>query len=157
MDRLRALPLPEEPLGKLGLEGDVDLAGAPERSSALEKIDRGRVVLSQRGTTSGSSEPSPRGDSEPVVGHSELNRVPVRPLEVVTDDLVQLDEPDTGLLEPACKTGMEIGAARFRESVIGRVTDQDVAEAEAVLAGKLRPVGLDQLLADECGEAGCDL
>ena len=45
----------------------------------------------------------------------------------------------------------------LRERVVGGVADQQVAEAEAVLAGELRPVGADQLAADKRSERGRDL
>ena len=44
-------------------------------------------------------------------------------------------------------------ASAFGQRVVGGVADQQVAEAEGVLAGKLGPVGPDQLLAHERGQA----
>ena len=61
------------------------------------------------------------------------------------------------LLEPGGEALVQVGAGRLGERVVGRVADQQVAEAEAVLARDLRPVRPDQLLADERGEARGDL
>ncbi len=71
---------------------------------------------------------------------------------MVAEDLVELDELAPVLLQPGCEALVELGARRFRERLVGGVTDQEVAEAEAVLACELRPVRPDQLLADERGE-----
>ena len=52
---------------------------------------------------------------------------------------------------------MQLGPDRFGEGVVGGVADQEVAEAEAVLTGELRPVGADQLAPHERREAWRDL
>ena len=52
---------------------------------------------------------------------------------------------------------MQVGPARLRQRVVGGVADQEVAEAEAVLARDLSPFRRDQLLADEAGEPRCHL
>ena len=57
------------------------------------------------------------------------------------------------LLEPGGEALVQLGAGRLGEGVVGGVADQQVAEAEAVLAGELRPVGADQLAPDERGQA----
>ena len=74
-------------------------------------------------------------------------------LEVVAEDLVQLDELGAVRLQPGCEALVQLGAGRFRQCVVGGVADQQVAEAEAVLAGELGLVGPDQLLAHERGQA----
>ena len=48
---------------------------------------------------------------------------------------------------------MQLGAGRLRQRVVRGVADQQVAEAEGVLARKLRLVRADQLLAHERGES----
>ena len=48
---------------------------------------------------------------------------------------------------------MQLGARRLGQRVVGGVSEQQVAEAEGVLSGKLRRVGADQVLPDERGEA----
>ena len=61
------------------------------------------------------------------------------------------------LLEPVGEALVQLGAGRLRERVVGGVADQQVTEAERVLAGQLRLVGPDQLLAHERGEPRRDL
>ena len=53
------------------------------------------------------------------------------------------------LVEPGREAGVEVGADRLRERVVGGVADQQVAEAKAVLACELGAVGADELVADE--------
>ena len=61
------------------------------------------------------------------------------------------------LVEPIGEAGMQVGADRLRERVVGGVSNQQVAEAIAVLAGDLSAVGTHELAPDECGEPGRDL
>ena len=56
-------------------------------------------------------------------------------------------------LEPVGEALVQLGARRLRQRVVGGVADQQVAEAERVVAGELRAVGADQLLAHERGQA----
>ena len=72
---------------------------------------------------------------------------------MVAEELVQLDELGAVLLQPGCEALVELGAGRLRQRLVGGVADQQVAEAEAVLARELRPVRPDQLLAHERGQA----
>src|SRR5205823_14814615 len=60
-------------------------------------------------------------------------------------------------LEPAGEAFVQLGADCFRERVVGCVADQQVAEAEAVVAREHRPVRPDQLPAHERGEPGRDV
>ena len=106
-----------------------------------------------RAVAGGGQAPPRRGGQLVVVGHPELGAVAAGLLEVVAEDLVQLDELGPVLLQPGCEALVEVGAGRLRQRVVGGVADQQVAEAEAVLAGELRPVRPDQLLADERGQA----
>jgi hypothetical protein len=68
---------------------------------------------------------------------------------VVAEDLVQLDQITPVLGQPAGEAFVQLRPRRFRECVVGGVADQQVPEAEGVLAGKLALVGPDELLADE--------
>jgi len=69
---------------------------------------------------------------------------------VIADDLLVLGLTVACLpLEPARKTLMQLRAAFLRETPVGRVANEDVAEAEGVLAGELGGVGIDELLPDE--------
>ena len=58
--------------------------------------------------------------------------------EVVAEELVQFDELGPVLLQPGCEALVEVRPGRFRERVVGGVADEDVAEAEAVLAREQR-------------------
>ena len=53
------------------------------------------------------------------------------------------------LFEPVGEALVQLGAGRLRQRVVGGVADQQVAEAERVVARELRRVGPDELLADE--------
>src|SRR5207342_493954 len=76
---------------------------------------------------------------------------------VVADDLVALDERAAVLVEPTGEAGMQVGADRLRERVVGGVSNEQVAEAIAVLAGDLSAVGTHELAPDECRQPGRDL
>ena len=54
-------------------------------------------------------------------------------LEVVAENLVQLDQP-SAFLDPAGEAFVQLGSCGFWEALVGDVTDQQVAEAEAVVA-----------------------
>ena len=61
------------------------------------------------------------------------------------------------LVEPVGEAGVQVGADRLGEGVVGGVADQQVAEAVAVVARELGAVGPDELVAHERGEPGRDL
>ena len=68
----------------------------------------------------------------------------------MAEDLLVLAQPLARLyLEPARVALVQLRSEPLRHRVIGRVADQDVAEAERVVAGELGLVGADQVLADE--------
>ena len=71
---------------------------------------------------------------------------------MVAEDLVQLDELGPVLLQPGGEALVELRPHRLRQRIVGRVTDQQVAEAEGVLALELCLVRPDELLADERGQ-----
>jgi hypothetical protein len=58
-------------------------------------------------------------------------------LEVVAEELVQLDQLLLTLLQPAGEALVQLGTERLRERVVSGITDQQVAEAEAILACEL--------------------
>ena len=76
----------------------------------------------------------------------QLDETGVRLLEVVADDLLELL---VTTVEPVGEALVEIRALRFRDTVVGGVTDEHVAEAKRVLD---RLVRADQLLAHESRE-----
>src|SRR5215217_6755481 len=115
--------------------------------------DRRRDIGAAHRLTGGCRQPFSRTEGELprlVVDRSELRAVAVRLLEVVTDDLVPFGEMlDADLLEPLGKSPMKLGPKLFRHRLVGGVADEQVTEAERVLARQIRPVGPDQLLPDE--------
>jgi hypothetical protein len=75
---------------------------------------------------------------------------------VVADQFVELDQA-SALLEPGGEALVELGPGGFRQRLVGSVSNQQVAEAEAVLARQQRPVRPDQLLPHQRGQAWSDL
>ena len=154
--RSASSPLPAQKSASTSssLEGEVDLGRRDERGGALEQAHGGAVVLAgaARAAAGGQAPPRRRGQHA-VVGQPELDAVAAGLLEVVAEDLVQLDELGPVLLQPGGEALVEVGAGRLRQRLVGGVADQQVAEAEAVLARELRPVRPDQLLAHERGQA----
>ena len=58
---------------------------------------------------------------------------------MVAEDLVELDEVGAVRLEPGGEALVQLGPGRLRQRVVGGVADQQVAEAEAVLARRAAP------------------
>jgi hypothetical protein len=59
--------------------------------------------------------------------------------------------------QPVRITLVQCGSLPFRNCLVSRVSDQDVAEAEGVITGNGRPIGPDQLLAHEREQVSADL
>ena len=74
-------------------------------------------------------------------GMAELAPVAVGLFEVVAEDLVPLDQDGAVLLEPVGEALVQLRPDRLGQRVVGGVADQQVAEAEAVLAGEQRRSG----------------
>ena len=115
--------------------------------------DRRPDIGSAHRPVGGCREPFSRAEGELlrlVVDGSELRPVPVRLLEVVPDDLVPLGEMlGVDLLEPVGESRVKLGSKLLRHRLVRGVADEQVTEAERVLAWQIRPVGPDQLLPDE--------
>jgi hypothetical protein len=74
----------------------------------------GYVVLPCHGAVAGIREAAPRVVAERLVDiHSQLRAVDTRLLEVITDDLVELDELGAVLLDPAREALVQVGARRL--------------------------------------------
>ena len=115
-------------------------AGGTSAAARSSRLDGGAVVLPERRAAAGGGQAAPRRRGQlAVVGQPELGAVAAGLLEVVAEDLVQLDELGAVLLEPGGEALVQLGADRLRQRVVGGVADQQVAEAEAVLARELRP------------------
>src|SRR5947209_2009548 len=92
-----------------------------------------------------------------VVGkRTELLPVPDGLLEVVADDLVELDQIRATLLKPRREALVEVGARRLRQRLVGRVADQQMTEAVAVVACQLRLLRTKKIFADERGQPRVD-
>ena len=91
-------------------------------------------------------EGSPRRRSRP----GELGSIPAGLLQVVADDFLLPDDRfPSHLLQPVRGALVQLSASDLRGRVVRRVADQQVAEAERILARQRRSLGVDQLLANE--------
>ena len=80
------------------------------------EVDRRRSVFAQNRSTAGGAQPFGRDASQGfcrLVGGAELNPVAARLFEVVSDDLVDLDEIDAVPLEPQREPLVQIGSGRL--------------------------------------------
>ena len=135
------------------LEHDVQSCRPGQLERPLEQPFGGPLVAPPERAAAGGREPLSGAFGQGRVGLSQLLLVAGRLFEVVAEDLVQLDQLLSALLQPAGEALVQLRPGGFRERVVGGVADQQVAEAEAVLACELRLVGTDQLPADERGQA----
>src|SRR4029079_15905446 len=90
----------------------------------------------------------------PVAGRqwSELPPVPERPLQVVADDLVELDQLRSACFQPRSEALVQLRAGRLRQRFVSRIPNQQVAEAVAVLTDQLRVLGAEEVLAHQSDE-----
>ena len=149
-DCLVELPNLQQELGEL--RAKLRSLTSVEFDGAAEKQQRGLNVAVQPRRLRSCDEQFgclPRKRLRGRVGRAELGAVAVGLLEVVADDLVAFDERRAGLVEPAREALVQLGARCLRQRVVGRVSDQQVAEAIGIGTRELRPVGTDELLADE--------
>ena len=151
LDRLREIRCQKD---QVDLEMDVEPVRPCQLKAAFQQTGCGREVGPQPRTLRGDRQVVAGGQRELLVGPAELVEVAARLLEVVAEDLVQLDQALAVLLEPGGEAPVEVGAGRLGEGVVGGVADQQVAEAEGVLAREQRPVRADQPLAHERSQAG---
>ena len=150
--RLRAVPIGDGH-GEVELEHDGEAGRPGQLERPLEQPRGGAVVAAPGCAAAGGREPLAGAVGQGRVGLSELLLVAGGLLEVVAEDLVQLDQLLCALLQPGGEALVQLRPGGFGEGVVGGVADQQVAEAEAVLACELRLVGSDQLPADERGQA----
>src|SRR5581483_9420299 len=110
----------------------------------------------------GAPEPHPSSERDrprALVDARQLGAVAVGLLQVVAEQLLDLAGALVcdDVLEPGGEALVQVGAHLLRQRVVRRLADEDVAEAEGVLAGEGGPVRTDELLAHERGEAAVDL
>jgi hypothetical protein len=76
---------------------------------------------------------------------------------VIADDLgVRIVSSRRPLIEPGGETLVQLRPGLLRQRLVGGVADEDVPEAEAVLAREVSRTRSDQLLAHEGGEVQAD-
>ena len=148
-DRRRLPRVGSDGLGEVDLEVDVEAERSGERERAFEQRGCGAVVAARERATAGGGEPLGCTFGEDDVRLLELDLVARGLLEVVAEDLVQLDQIGAPLLEPVREALVQVGADGLRQGVVGGVADQEMTEAVGLLAGELRCVGADELLAHE--------
>ena len=120
-----------------------------QRARPLKEGDRCRQVGSAERLPPGRAEKASRPGAELGVGAAELLPESVCLLEVVADERV---ESVASLLEPVGVALVQPRACGFRDCVVGRVTQQQVAEAESVLAFERGTVRSHELVADKRGQ-----
>ena len=92
-----------------------------------------------------------------VIG-AELCSVHPRLFQVIADDLLLFRDGVAGdALQPVGETFVELRASSFRDRLVGRVADQEMAESEGILADQRRAFGTDQLLPHERQEIRPDV
>src|ERR671925_263182 len=116
-----------------------------------------RIVSTERSIAAGSQVPSRLVRQSAFDRRSERDAAPARLFEVIANDLVQLDEPGRARRQPPREALMQLRAGRLRQRVVRGIPDQQVAEAEGVVAGEHGPFRPNQLLPDETREARRDL
>ena len=131
-------------------------SGCSSASARLqERHGRGHVASVERAAPGA---PQQRGCAPPElacprVGRPKLGAVPMRLLEVVGDDLLELGGALAEVLrDPVRKPLVQLSPKLLRHGLVGDVADQHVPEAEAVLALGRCQIGADQALADELAQ-----
>ena len=150
-EEVRADSLCLAPRGRLGRKQLDHTAEEPLGSSRVAAITRS---LGATGEPFGRPSGELRGD---VVERPELGPVAVGLLEVVADDLVQLDQVGAVLLEPEGKSLVELGSNGLRQSLVGRVADQEMAEAVRLVVDEHRLLRSYEVLPDERDQLSVDL
>ena len=131
-----------------------------QRLGAAQEVgDRPHVVAGERaGTRRGEPVRGPTGEpSRLVVERPERLSVPERLLEVVADDLVLLlGAIAADASDPRGEPLVQVRSALLGDRLVRGVADQDVAEAERLLAGDHRAIRPHELLADQrTDQVGC--
>ena len=123
-----------------------------QRAAAACRRARRRGAGLGKASAACAASSAPRSSAVP-----SSHAVAVGLLEVVAEDLVELDQVGAALLEPVGEALVQLGARRLRQRVVGGVADQQVAEAEGVLARELRRSGRTSSLRTSAVSRGADL
>jgi hypothetical protein len=119
----------------------------------FEEVRRRRAVAAVVRATTRPREQLPRTRGVVTVvlrDRPELAAVLERPLEVVPEDLVELDELGPVAPEPQGEEFVELGTGCLGQGVVRGVPDQEVPEPVAVLSDELWLLGAEEVLPDEC-------
>src|SRR5205085_2047237 len=121
-------------LAELGEQSAAEVPVGDKLEGAAEKVDRGSDVGARAGGLRCGREPRCGAVAKRRIGCIELRAVTVGLLEVVAEDLVGcvVAEP---CRQPVGVALVQRSSLTFRNRLVGRISDQDVAEAEAVVAG----------------------
>ena len=138
--------------GEGQLRSEIYLPGWQERLGPFEQIHRGSGVAAVHGTTACHLEVSCRVAGQPVrvvIGRAQLAPVAEGLLQMVADDLVQLYQAGAAPFEPPGEPFMKLCPVRFRERLVGGVTDQQVAEPECFLTWEDGTIRAQKILSDQ--------
>jgi hypothetical protein len=138
-------------LRQVGLEQNVEPQRRRQRQCALEQPGRRAAVFAPQRSPASGGEPFVRACCEIVRRSREFPAVGDRLLEVVSDDLVQLDERAVAV-EPIGEALVQFGPEALGKSVVGGVPDQQVAEAERVLAHHLGLIRTEEIAPHKSGQ-----
>ena len=133
-----------------------------ELARALEQIDSGRQVVTRERCSTRSAQVLSTAPRELEIAlpcrRLDLHVVAECLFEVVAGHFrVLVAESTRSALEPARMLLMQGGATLLRNQGVRCVPDQDVAEAEALLALDVRAYGTDQLAMDQRGELDIEI
>ena len=140
--------------------GPTRIARRQQADRPLDQVDGGRQIAARQSPSTGRRQEHPGSLAESSVvlaGIAELGSIPVRLLEVIRQDLLVLGRPRAGdVLQPTCESLVHLGSGPLGHRLVRGIADQDVAEAEAIVAGEGRSVGADQLLPHEGHQMASD-
>ena len=138
---------------EIELEVNVDAERPKQLERTLEQRTGRTSVASPKGAATSGSQLLAGPLRESWVGLPELGLVPRGLLEVVSDDLVQLDQVSAVLRQPGGEALVQLGSHHLWEGVVGSIPDQQVAKAKRVVSGELCRVRADELLPNERDQA----
>ena len=92
-----------------------------------------------------------------VPERSQFRAVPIRLLQVISDDLFILFDGVPGLrLQPAGEAEVQLRTRVFGDAAVRGVPDEDVTEGEPILSRELRSLRVDERSPNESLEMGAD-
>jgi len=97
------------------------------------------------------------GASVAICQSSKFESVVDRRPQVMGNDLDVLQDPLSGdAFQPCREPGVQVGALRLRQPVVGGVTDEDVAKPEGIVSAETGAVRPDQLFSGQAEQAPID-